>query len=489
MIFLEFEILARFWMRIRCGLVGCFVLASSVGCVSYVDRVENFRFLWKIGDAEGAAHEMNGLADASPRRDRLLYRFEEGAVKRLNQDTTGSVQAFEQAESEISRYFGSHLTTSVNLPREVIGIVGSPATTPYYSRVYDRVMVNLYQSLNYFQMRDEGRARAQIFRIRGRVQDAKDIWKRRLDEAESKRNANGGVKWDAIRNDPSFRQKIDQLYKEPRAGYYRALPEYVNPWAMHLEALYFLSTGKDRSDFEKAEFSLRELKRIFPDDPWIDADHRRAERNMSGVQDKEAFTYLYFATGRAASRREFRIDLPILFFDGTARIPYVGVALPQLLYHERFAPTINIRAQGVKASPELHLLTDMDAIITKEFKKDLPIVTTKAILGAVAKGGMQYAVNKNLADKDDTTKLAGQLGTGILAHALTKADLRTWTTLPKRVLHCRFHTPSNKKLTLRTNGGKLIKEVKLANGGNTNVICIRSVSSVTPLVVTSNFAF
>ena len=76
----------------------------------------------------------------------------------------------------------------------------------------------------------------------------------------------------------------------------------------------------------------------------------------------------------------------------------------------------------------------MDAIITKEFKKELPPVITKAILGAVAKAGMQYVVNKNLADKDETTKLAGQMGTGILAHALTKADLRSWSTLPKQVL-------------------------------------------------------
>ena len=42
------------------------------GCSTYLDRVEKFRFLWKIGDAEGAAREMSVLAEQSPRRD--LYQ-------------------------------------------------------------------------------------------------------------------------------------------------------------------------------------------------------------------------------------------------------------------------------------------------------------------------------------------------------------------------------------------------------------------------------
>ncbi|MBG30450.1 MAG: hypothetical protein CMI31_10685 [Opitutae bacterium] len=459
------------------------------GCSTSVDRTEKFRFLWKIGDAQGASQEMSALAEKAPRRDRLLYRLEEGVVKRLNLDTTGSAQAFEKAEQEIAKYFGVHLKTQVNLSSEVIGILGSPASSPYVSRVYDRVLVNLYQSLNYFQLGDSGRARAQIFRTRARLQDAKDIWSKRIEKAQSVESEKHTVKWQAIRQDPAFVRGIGSLYQESRKAYYQALPDYVNPWAIHLEALYFLATGEDRSDFEKAEFSLRELRRIYPEDPWIQEDHLRAETYMTGKAEGEALTYLYFETGRAASRQEFRIDLPILYFDETARIPYVGAAFPKLKYHDTFVPNVEITGQGIANSPDLRLLADLDAIITKEFKKDLPVVITKAILGALAKSGLQYAINKQLSGEDETTKLVGQLGSGLLAHALTKSDLRSWTTLPKRILYCRIPTPANKKLTLRTKRGNLIKELKLASGGKTNVVCIRNVSPVTPMVVTSNFAF
>ena len=459
------------------------------GCSTSFDGAEKFRFLWKIGDAQAASEEISALANKAASRDRLLYRLEEGSVKRLNLDTSGSVQAFEKAEQEIAKYFGVHLKTQVNLPSEVIGILGSPASSPYVSRVYDRVLVNLYQSLNYFQMGDSGRARAQIFRTRARIQDAKDIWRKRLEKAQTVESQKHIVKWQAIRKDPTFVRGVGSLYQESRKAYYQALPDYVNPWAIHLEALYFLATGADRSDFEKAEFSLRELHRIYPDDPWIQEDHLRAEGLMNGKVEEAALTYLYFETGRAASRREFRIDLPILYFDETARVPYVGAAFPKLIYHNAFVPNVEITGQGIADSPEPRMLADLDAIITKEFKKELPVVITKAILGALAKSGLQYAINRELAGKDETTKLVGQLGTGLLAHALTKSDLRSWTTLPKRILYCRIPTPANKKLTLRTKRGNLIKELKLASGGKTNVVCVRNVSPVTPMVVTSNFAF
>ena len=54
------------------------------GCMSsHYDRTENFTFSWKIGDFEQAAKEAENLAKKGPSRDRMLYRLEEGATKRI----------------------------------------------------------------------------------------------------------------------------------------------------------------------------------------------------------------------------------------------------------------------------------------------------------------------------------------------------------------------------------------------------------------------
>ncbi len=59
---------------------------SLLGCVStHYDRSEKFSFSWKIGDLEGAVDEAEKLAEKGASRDRLLYRLEEGAIKRIKE--------------------------------------------------------------------------------------------------------------------------------------------------------------------------------------------------------------------------------------------------------------------------------------------------------------------------------------------------------------------------------------------------------------------
>ena len=58
------------------------------------DRSEKFSFSWKIGDLEGAVDEAEKLAEKGASRDRLLYRLEEGAIKRIKGDYEGSIFSF-----------------------------------------------------------------------------------------------------------------------------------------------------------------------------------------------------------------------------------------------------------------------------------------------------------------------------------------------------------------------------------------------------------
>ena len=58
----------------------------SLSCVQkHYDRSENFTFSWKIGDFEAASRKRHWLGKG-PSRDRMLYRLEEGSIKRMNGD-------------------------------------------------------------------------------------------------------------------------------------------------------------------------------------------------------------------------------------------------------------------------------------------------------------------------------------------------------------------------------------------------------------------
>ena len=477
------------------GLAGSILVAVLAGCIgSHYDRTEEFRFSWKVGDVQGAAQQAAKLAKDGPRRDKLLCHLEEGAARRALGDGLGSMAALGAAEQEYKRWFGAHHKTPVRISEEFVSVVGSAEWKPYKSRVYERVMMWLYQAINYMEADDDGRARAEIFKTRQAIADAKLLWKKELDEARESMKKKG-VDLDKTLAHPRATGKNDEILAEIRSHVPANLPDFVNPAALYLEATYFLRTGTAPSDFEKAEFSLRELLSIHPDNPWLREDHEQATR---GRANPEPVTYLFLETGRAARRTEFRLEYPLsvtevlppqvalMLMDPTSRIPYLGVALPRLRLNSSHLEALQVEAEDLPASVRTLPLADLDGIIAQEFQKTYPVEVAKAIGGALTKAGIQHAVTDSVRDKDETTRVATGIGVGMLAHATTKADLRQWSTLPKKILFSKFVTPEKKRLTLRGVGRNLVSEVELPEG-RTNVLWVRSVTPFTPLRIVANF--
>ena len=75
------------------------------------------------------------------------------------------------------------------------------------------------------------------------------------------------------------------------------------------------------------------------------------------------------------------------------------------------------------------------------------------------------------------------VGVGLLAQATTRADLRSWSTLPKQIRFCKLPTPKDKKLTIQGVGTSFVEEISL-KPAQTNFVILRSISShVRPFVV------
>ena len=136
-----------------------FIILTALfsSCVTnYYDRTESFTFSWKIGDFEQASQEIEKLAESGPKRDRMLYRMEEGAIKRLQNDFEGSIRAISLAGDFYEKWFGVYLQSQTKISEELASTIGSKEWKPYKSRVYERVMLRVYQALNYLQLGKEG---------------------------------------------------------------------------------------------------------------------------------------------------------------------------------------------------------------------------------------------------------------------------------------------------------------------------------------------
>jgi len=462
------------------GVCLCFLVSFLIsGCVStHYDRSEKFQFSWKIGDFKSAAIEAENLSQSGPQRDLLLYKLEEGTVKRIAGDLRGSVLALQEASAEYDRWFGVHLKTKARVSEAFSSALGSAEWKPYKSRVYERVMMRVYQALNYLQLDQKGRARAEIFKSRQAIDDSKAIWKKELLAAQSEMKKKG-----VDLNQGINAQEKSSLTEERlriKAMVPSNLPEYVNPAAIYLESLYFLRTGTQREDFDKAAFSLRQLSSLFPQNQWIQDDFLEAKK---GIRKPEPVTYVFFETGRAPIRVEKRFDLPIAFFANQARIPYLGIALPSLKTNDQFLSRLRINTSILDKPIQTKVLANMDAIVAKEFDKNYPIELSRAISGAFVKGGLQYLATDSVRSENDTARALVGIGIGLLAQATTKADLRAWGTLPKQIQFCKIKTPEDKKLTIEGVGATFTKEVDLDPSTSTNFVWVRSISLHTPIKV------
>jgi hypothetical protein len=220
------------------------------------------------------------------------------------------------------------------------------------------------------------------------------------------------------------------------------------------------------------------LASLFPENQWIQDDFQEAKK---GVRKSESLTYVFFETGRAPVRVEKRFDLPIVFFANQSRVPYLGIALPSLKTNDQFLSALRIEATTLAKPIQTKLLANMDAIIAKEFDKDYPIELSRAISGALVKGGLQYLATDSVRSENDTARGIVGIGVGLLAQATTKADLRAWATLPKQIQFCKIKTPEDKKLTIGGVGASFSKEVVLNPSSSTNLVWVRSVSAHTPI--------
>jgi hypothetical protein len=159
-------------------------------------------------------------------------------------------------------------------------------------------------------------------------------------------------------------------------------------------------------------------------------------------------------TGRAPSRDQIRIDLPVFIVDGT--VPYVGAAFPTLVQHPRSSAGFTIRAGSQEAGAAE--LINVDDIVATHFSQELPMVITRTLISTAAKAAATWGSKKaaQAAVSDDYKFLAGLFadlaGAGYQI-AMNEADRRTWLSLPREVLYVQMPMPSDGRLGIRSETG------------------------------------
>jgi hypothetical protein len=449
----------------------------ATGCATYRQKNKTLVY-WRENNLPAAVAQATKMADKnSNNKDTVLLRLEQGAVLRGDGQYDASNKAFDQAEEKIDQYAQ---TAKVKVGRETGAILSNQSELPYEGRAYDGIMLDTYRALNYLNLGEPDKARPALIRAYQRQQDAVDENARRIqndqDELASQSQANRKIV-EAAENNPQIQNQIN-------AGFDSLKPyaNYVNPFTVFMDGLFFMSDAADESDLERAHKSFERVKTFTAN------NNDYIKQDLQTVQDLQAnkplspTTYVIFETGCAPIRDQIRIDIPTFW----APMPYLGAAFPTLKPQGNFAPILNVTTDSGANFITSHLAS-MDSVIAQNFKDTLPITITKAVLSTAIKAtatSVAWQATQTIGNSD-TANIAGFL---VIAAAVSWqaanniADERTWTTLPKEFQYCRLATPPDRQLTLVTANGLQKRTVTITNGV-INLVYVKSITENGPLLV------
>ncbi len=350
--------------------------------------------------------------------DVILWASQGGSLGRNCFDYEKSNNLFDIAESLHK--------SDVDLQSNASSIVGSASTilvnnnvNDYEGNIYEKVMLNTYKGLNYMSLDDFANARVEFNRAIDRQRRAKEYFRKEIKQAQQKSKKDQNYQKAQNRH---TQNAILNRYQDIFTGY-DAYPDFVNPYTTYISGLFFLFD----KDYAKARELLKESMLMQPHNAQIKSDFELADRLIGYERKKKNYAWIIYEDGRSMGLKETRINIPLFIF--TDDVYYTGIALPKL--YERADSYRFVEVDGKRSE----VVSNMDSVIKAEFEKRFAQIALDATLNLIVKTYTQYELNKS-----------GTIGgiVGALYQGLTnRADIRSWTALPKRFQSLRVELNEN----------------------------------------------
>lgn len=451
----------------------CSITAISVvmlnGC-SHNSRMEEVTEAYSAGDFSKAASAMRPVWEKyhDDDVDAVIFDLEEGTISRAAGDFAPSITALNEAWDRMSPYYDSAAETKVT--EEVASAFTNQVVRTYRGTIYDRIMSSTYQALNYLETNQAEKAGVEFVRARNWQVDAVQRERKRIDDennAWKSENTKGtaGYNPDKTLKSPAFQSQMKELYGP--MSKFQGYADYEVPAATWMRGVFYFARGEP-SDFEQARQCFVRVAGMLGETNGLPAlaDAQLAE-NVTTGKPGSRLCYVILESGLAPSRREIRLDIPIFLSD----VPYVGASFPALVYHEN--AVTGFTANHGSDTSESKLLTDMDAVVTQDFQNRLGGIIIATLVSSATKAATTYAMKQALGDW-------GAVAGVIYQVAMNSADLRTWTTLPKKFYYGRLVLPENPgEVTITLSDGRKVGPF-IPGAEPISVVYIKSVAAGTP---------
>lgn len=449
-------------------LLPILAFAIFAGCRTTKDILDDYDKDIAAGNFAKASVEVGEMA-AKGDDSVVLWRLQTAGAQYLANDPIAR-QTFDLVEDAFSERDRAGALSDAG--QTSLGMLTNERSVPYAGTGEDRIFTCFYKAVDYAVSGNTDAARTEFNRSMQHQENW--LWERRKeivaareklekDSAEYAKQeksttdiSNAGSAADKAFADPSFAAQISAGtgYNPNKSGDLEQLSrdDYFNKYVDHAMNVF--------------RFLNNDLGHFFTNEP----------KPVDQV-------FVYIEDGLCPVRDEWRIDLPLILIPYANRyIQYAGMALPKLVYRGSAHSRYEISAGAPKAT--IPMLEDVDHLMKTEFDVYMSGCLKREITRTIVKAGVQVgfgvaAQTTNAKDAKLAFRIA-QLGAATWAATTTAADLRTWTTLPKKVYATRVTRPADGKLIIHGDGAP-VAEITLPKGNS--MVFIRKTSAAAPAVV------
>lgn len=402
--------------------------ASTSLFIAYPEQAAKYRNAIATGQFASAVDSINHKKTS---QDALLYLQESGRLNQLAGNTQQSLEDFKQA-IELYKSFDDRARISASKTASQAGaLLSNDNAIAYQGYAYERVMLLLFQALNYLALGKPDSAAVEIRRV-AQLQRQLELKYEKDLQADNNQARNQGID-ESFKNAPEL--SAMQAYSDNLRN------SILNAYSYYLSAVFW-EAQNNRND---ALVDYKKAWQIQPNNQQLKNTIEALNQGKSQLNDNEGLLVVVLEQGLVPAKQSFNLSIPN-FSLGT----YMNIAVPFYSRGDLIAPSPLTIYQNNTALGSTSLLTDVTALAVKALHEQMPALVLRQALRVRSKMEVQQK-----AQSEDA--LLGFM-TSIYNLISEQADRRSWLTLPSNVQATRIHL---------TEG---LHTLELANGGSRKTI-------------------
>ena len=403
--------------------------------------------------------------------DLILYNMERGRLAQIAGNSEVSMADFRASIEKIRENDEKALISVSDIGANVAATLVNDNAIPYEGEGYERVLLHHYQAINYLQKKDLEGAGVEIRRANAEQNDSLKRFEKEIDRAREdadKKKVGSSI------------SRIDNQYAQMDEVAGRVKNSFQNAYTFYLSGFIYELLRQPND----AYIDYKKALEIYPENRFVQKDVLRLAAKLGMHEEleelKQRFTIenqkfieeegvgsgellVLFEDGFVPQKQEIKIPIPI------NRSGLIAIAFP--IYQEKWSAQIPLLVlSNTELIGSTEAVCDIRALAVKALQEKVPVIATRQIIRAIAKGVTATNAKKNLGD-------LGQFAASVWNLISENADLRSWLTLPAnaQILRTRLAAGSY-RLALQhpTVAGTTYADVEINADGKTVLQVVRA---------------